>query len=61
MSLRLYLEEILDALWVVAVALSADSLHLFDLARLAGSLYVFKVNFRLLTEVHNRAQEVEQT
>lgn len=59
-SLRLYLEEVLDTLRVVAVALSTDSLHLFDLTRLAGGLDVFKVNFRLLTEVHNRAQEVEQ-
>lgn len=61
MSLQLYLEEVLDALWVIAVALSADPLHLFDLARLAGSLDVFEVNLGVLTEVHDRAQEVEQT
>lgn len=59
LSLRLYLEEVLDALRVVAVALSADPLHLFDLARLAGSLDVFEVDLGVLAEVHNRAQEVE--
>lgn len=59
--LRLYLQEVLHTLWVVAVALSTDPLHLFDLARLAGCLDVLKVNFRVLTEIHNRAQEVEQT
>lgn len=32
------LEEILDSLWVIAVALSADSLHLLHLTSLAGSL-----------------------
>lgn len=57
----LYLKEVLDALRVVAVALSADPLHLFDLAGLAGGLDVFEVNFSVLTEVNNRAQEVEQT
>lgn len=56
-----YLEEVLDTLRIVAVALSADPFHLFDLARLAGSLDVFEVNFRILTEVYNRAQEIEQT
>lgn len=61
LPLRLYLQEILDTLRIVAVALSANPLHLLDLARLAGSLDVFKVNFGVLTEVHNGAQEVEQT
>lgn len=61
LSLQLYLEEVLDALRVVAVALSADPLHLFDLARLAGSLDVFEVDLRVLAEVHDRAQEVKQT
>lgn len=56
-----YLEEVLDTLRIVAVALSADPFHLFDLARLAGSLDVFEVNFGILTEVYNRAQEIEQT
>ena len=32
------LEEVLDSLWVIAVALSADSLHLLHLTGLAGSL-----------------------
>lgn len=55
----IYLEEVLDTLGVVAVALSTDPLHLFDLARLASGLDVFEVDFRVLTEVDNRAQEVE--
>lgn len=61
MSLRLYLEEVLDTFRVVAVALSTDPLHLFDLACLAGGLDVFEVNFGVLTEVHNGAQEIKQT
>ena len=32
------LEEVLDALGIVAVALTADTLHLLDLSSLAGSL-----------------------
>ena len=32
------LEEVLDSLWVIAVALSADSLHFLHLTSLAGSL-----------------------
>lgn len=55
------LEEVLHTLGVVAVTFSTDSLHLFDLACLAGGLDVFEVDFGVLTEVHNRAQEVEQT
>lgn len=56
-----YLEEVLDALRVVAVALPADALHLFDLAGLACGLDVFEVHFRVLTEVHNGPQEIEET
>ena len=55
-----YLEEVLDTLWVVAVALAADALHLLDLARLARRLDVLEVHVLLLAEVHDRAQEVEQ-
>ena len=32
------LEEVFDSLWVIAVALSADSLHLLHLTSLTGSL-----------------------
>lgn len=56
-----YLEEVFNPLWVVAVALSTDSLHFFDLACFAGSLDVLKVNVRLLAEIHNRPKEVKQT
>ena len=59
--LHIYLEEIFDSLWVIAVALTADALHLFDLAGLAGSLDVLEVDLRVLAEVNNGAQEVEQT
>ncbi len=55
-----YLEEVFNPLRVVAVALSTDSLHFFDLARLTGSLDVLKVNVRLLAEIHNRPKEVKQ-
>lgn len=57
----LYLEEVLNTLRVIAVALSTDPLHLFDLARLAGSLNVFEMNVGILAEVYNGAQEVKQT
>lgn len=56
-----HLEEVFNSLWVIAVALPADSLHFFDLTRFAGSLDVLKVNIRLLTEIHNRSKEVKQT
>lgn len=56
-----HLEEVLHTFWVVAVALPADSLHLFDLTCLAGSLDVFEVDFWILAEVYNGAQEVEQS
>lgn len=55
------LEEVLHTLRVVAVTLSADSFHLFDLARLAGSLDIFEVNLWILAEVHNGTQKVKQT
>lgn len=56
-----YLKKVLDTLRVVAIALSANPFYLLDLACLAGSLDVFEVNLRILTEVHNGAQEVKQT
>ena len=55
-----YLEEVFDLLRLVAVALSADSLHLFDLACLTSCLDVFKVNISFLAKVHDRPQEVKQ-
>lgn len=57
----IHLEEVFNSVWVIAVALSADSLHFLDLACFAGSLDVLKVNIRLLTEIHNRSKEVKQT
>lgn len=60
-AILFYLEEVFHSLWVVAVALSADSLHFLDLTSFAGSLDVLKVNIRLLTEIHNRSKEVKQT
>ena len=38
------LEEVLHSLWVVAVALSADSLHLLHLTGLTGSLATRRVS-----------------
>ncbi len=55
-----YLEEVFNPLRVVAVALSTDSLHFFDLTRFTGSLDVLEVNVRLLAEIHNRPKEVKQ-
>lgn len=34
----LYLQEVLDTLWIVAVTFSAYSFHFFDLTCLTGSL-----------------------
>lgn len=56
-----YLEEILDSFGVVAVALSADPLHLFDLSCLTGGLDVLEVDLWVLAEVNDGTQEVEQT
>lgn len=55
------LQEVLHTFRVIAVTLPADSLHLFDLACLAGGLDIFEVDLWILAEVHNRTQEVEQT
>jgi len=54
------LQKVLDALGVVAVGLAADALHLLNLARLARRLNVLEVNLRILAEVDDGAQEVEQ-
>lgn len=55
-----YLEEVFNPLWVIAVALSTDSLHFFDLSCFTGSLDVLKVYIGLLAEIHNRPKEVKQ-
>lgn len=55
-----YLQEVFNPLWVIAVALSTDSLHFFDLTCFTGSLDVLKVNVGLLAEIHNRPKEVKQ-
>lgn len=53
------LQEVLDTLWVIAVALTTNSLHFLDLSRFTGSLDVLKMYIWILTEVNNRSQEVE--
>lgn len=55
-----YLEEVFNPVRVVAVALSTDSLHFFDLTCFTGSLDVLEVNIGLLAEIHNRPKEVKQ-
>ena len=55
-----YLEEIFHTLGIITVALSADPLHFFDLSSLTGSLDVLEMHIRVLAEVYNAAQEVEQ-
>ncbi len=47
------LEEVLHTFRVVAVTLPADSLHLFNLACLAGGLDILEVDLWVLTKVHN--------
>ena len=54
------LEEVLDSLRVVAVALPTDSLHFLDLARLAGRLDVLEVDVWVLAEVDHSPQEEVQ-
>ena len=56
-----YLKEVLHAFRIVAVALPTDSLHFLDLSSLAGSLDILEVDIRILAEVYNTAQEVEET
>lgn len=55
------LQEILDSIWVIAVAFTANSLHFLHLACLASSLNVFEVNVGLLAEIHDGAQEIKQS
>ena len=61
MKIILDLEEVFDAFGVEAVALTTDSLHFLDLAGLARSLDVLEVHVRILTEVDDASQEVEET
>lgn len=56
-----YLKKILHTLSIIAVALSADSLHLFDLSSFTGCLDVLEMDLWILTEVHNGAKEIEKT
>lgn len=53
------LQEVLDTFWVVAVALTANSLYFLDLSCFTSGLDVLEVYIRILTEVNNRSQEVE--
>ena len=55
------LEEVLDSFRVVAAALATDAFDLLDLSRLTRRLNVLEVDVRVLAEVDDRAQEVEQT
>ena len=55
------LEEVFDAFRVEAVALATDALHFLDLTGLARSLDVLEVHVRILTEVDDASQEVEET
>jgi hypothetical protein len=55
------LEEVLDLLRVVVVALAADTLDLADLARARRRLDVLEVNLGVLADVHDRAEVVVQS
>lgn len=54
------LEEVLDLLRVVEVALATDTLDLADLASASGSLDIFEVDLLILAEVDNGAEVVVQ-
>ena len=45
------LQEVLDPLRGIAVALPADTLHLLDLAGLAGSLDILEMNLGILEKI----------
>lgn len=55
------LEEVLDLLRVVVVALSTNTLHLSDLVRTSGRLDVLEVDFGVLAKVDNRTEVVVET
>lgn len=55
------LKEVLDALRIVTVALTADALDFLDLSCLTCTLNILKMDFRVLAKVDNGSQEVEQT
>ena len=55
------LEEVFDPLWVVAIALSANPLHLLDLSRLASGLDVLEVDLSVLAKVDDRSEEVKES
>lgn len=55
------LQEILDLLWIVVVALSTDTFNFTNLAGPSGSLDVLEVDFRIFAEVHNRSEVVVKT
>ncbi|PNY29194.1 Uncharacterized protein TCAP_00893 [Tolypocladium capitatum] len=59
-QLRL-LEKVLDLFGVVAVAVSANALHLVKLVRLGRSLDVLEVHVRVLGKVDDAAEVVEET
>ncbi|GKT40436.1 uncharacterized protein ColSpa_00617 [Colletotrichum spaethianum] len=55
------LQEVLDLLGVVVVAVSANALNLVELAHLGGSLDVLEVNVGVLGKVDDAAEVVEET
>jgi hypothetical protein len=56
-----FLEEVLDFLRVVVVALSADTFDLSDLVRAGGRLNVLEVDLGVLAKVDNRSKIVVET
>jgi hypothetical protein len=56
-----FLEEVLDFLRVVVVALSADTFDLSDLVRAGGRLDVLEVDLGVLAKVDNRSKIVVET
>ena len=55
------LEEVLDFLWVVVVALPADTFDLSDLVRAGSRLDVLEVDLGVLAKVDDGTEVVVQT
>jgi hypothetical protein len=55
------LEEVLDLLRIVVVALSTNTFDLSDLVRAGGCLDILEVDFRVLAKVDDRSEIIVET
>lgn len=56
-----FLQEVLDLLRVVEIALAADALHFSDLASARRGLNILEVDFRILVEIDDGTEIVVET